>query len=73
MTQIARLIVLGDSLSDRGTLNKRKLLSFIPMSYLSGLSSKAPKGRFTNGYLWGDYVCTTTAEHIPLKPNYPKT
>ncbi len=52
-TKITHLVVLGDSLSDRGTLNKRELLGFIPMSYLSGLRSKSPKGRFTNGFLWG--------------------
>ena len=66
MTRIRQLVVLGDSLSDRGTLDKRKLLGFIPLSYLSGLSKKSPKGRFTNGYLWGDYVSATTAEEFAI-------
>ena len=51
--KITQLIIMGDSLSDRGTLNQRKLFGLIPMSYLSGLSSKSPRGRFTNGFLWG--------------------
>lgn len=66
-TKITHLVVLGDSLSDRGTLNKRELLGFIPMSYLSGLRSKSPKGRFTNGFLWGDYVGATTAEQFEIE------
>jgi phospholipase/lecithinase/hemolysin len=66
MTRIRQLVVLGDSLSDRGTLDKRKLLGFIPLSYLSGLSKKSPKGRFTNGYLWGDYVSAATAEEFAI-------
>nr|WP_241480327.1 SGNH/GDSL hydrolase family protein [Legionella norrlandica] len=65
--KISHLVVLGDSLSDKGTLNKRELLGFIPMSYLSGLSSKSPRGRFTNGFLWGDYVGATTAEQFEIE------
>ena len=65
-THISHLVVLGDSLSDRGTLNKRELLGLIPMSYLSGLSDKSPRGRFTNGFLWGDFVSATIAEHFEI-------
>jgi len=64
--KISHLVVLGDSLSDRGTLDKRELLGFIPMSYLSGLHSKSPRGRFTNGFLWGDYVSATTVEQFEI-------
>ncbi len=67
MTRISRLVVLGDSLSDRGTMDKRKLLGFIPMALLSGLYGKSPKGRFTNGYLWGDYYCSTIAEGFEIE------
>lgn len=67
MTRISRLVVLGDSLSDRGTLDKRKLLGFIPMALLSGLYGKSPKGRFTNGYLWGDYYCSAIAEGFQIE------
>ncbi|MCL9684801.1 SGNH/GDSL hydrolase family protein [Legionella maioricensis] len=66
MTRIRQLVVLGDSLSDRGTLDKRKLLGFIPLDFLSGLKGKSPKGRFTNGYLWGDYVSAATAEEFTI-------
>ncbi len=65
-TKITRIVTLGDSLSDRGTLDKRKLLGLLPMSYLSGLSSKSPRGRFTNGFLWGDFVSATTAEQFEI-------
>ncbi|CEG57885.1 SGNH/GDSL hydrolase family protein [Legionella fallonii] len=67
MTRISRLVVLGDSLSDRGTLDKRELLGFIPMGLLSGLYGKSPKGRFTNGYLWGDYYCSAVAEGFEIE------
>ena len=67
MIRISQLVVLGDSLSDRGTLYKRMLLGILPMSYLSGLSKKASsKDRFTNGYLWGDYVSATAAENFEI-------
>jgi phospholipase/lecithinase/hemolysin len=67
MNGICQLIILGDSLSDRGTYNKRNLLGVITLSYLSGHSDKSPKGRFTNGYLWGDYICATTAEDFEIQ------
>lgn len=65
--KITHRIVQGDSLSDRGTLDKRNILGFIPMNYLSGLSSKSPRGRFTNGFLWGDFVATTGIEKLEIK------
>jgi phospholipase/lecithinase/hemolysin len=52
--KISHFVMMGDSLSDRGTLNKKKLFGFIPMSRLSGLSKDSPLGRFTNGLTWGD-------------------
>lgn len=51
---ISHIVMMGDSLSDRGTLNNRYLLGFIPMRWLSGLAGKSPNGRFTNGYTWSD-------------------
>lgn len=66
MIRISRFLVLGDSLSDRGTLNNRYLAGVIPMRIASGLSSKSPRGRFTNGFLWGDYVTATTAEQFEI-------
>ncbi|MCL9683610.1 SGNH/GDSL hydrolase family protein [Legionella maioricensis] len=67
MIRISQLVVLGDSLSDRGTLDRRKLLGLLPMSYVTGLSGRAPRGRFTNGYLWADYLCTTVLEDFAIE------
>jgi phospholipase/lecithinase/hemolysin len=55
--KISHIVMMGDSLSDRGTLNNRYLFGFIPMRWLSGLANKSPKGRFTNGYTWSDALC----------------
>lgn len=65
--KIKNLIIMGDSLSDRGTLNKELLFGCIPMSYLSGLSDYSPKGRFTNGLLWSDRVVTEMANKFTIK------
>lgn len=54
--KISRFVTMGDSLSDRGTLQNRYLLGFIPMSWLSGLRGESPQGRFTNGLAWSDHV-----------------
>lgn len=56
-SKINHLIVMGDSLSDRGTLAKRHGLGLIPMRTFSGLEAKkSPFGRFTNGYNWIDTI-----------------
>ena len=47
--KIERILVFGDSLSDRGTMAKSALNAF------SGLPGHSPHGRFTNGYVWLDY------------------
>jgi hypothetical protein len=61
-TLIHHFITMGDSLSDRGTMDERKLFGLIPMSGLSGLSSESPKGRFTNGYVWLDAFTAEVSE-----------
>ncbi len=48
--QISRFLMMGDSLSDWGSVKRRHLLGFIPMSWIAGLDKNSPKGRFTNGY-----------------------
>ena len=53
---ISNIIMMGDSLSDRGTMYKRQLFGLIPMSKLSGLQGRSPRGRFTNGYVWSDHL-----------------
>lgn len=54
--KISRFVTMGDSLSDRGTLYRRYLLGFIPMSWVSGLKGASPQGRFTNGLAWSDHI-----------------
>jgi phospholipase/lecithinase/hemolysin len=53
---ISHVVIMGDSLSDRGTLARRRLLGVIPMAWLSGLTGKAPIDRFTNGFAWSDDI-----------------
>lgn len=63
---ISRFITEGDSLSDRGTLNKRRILGLIPMSWVSGLNKESPLGRFTNGLTWDDHVTAMFANVFML-------
>jgi phospholipase/lecithinase/hemolysin len=53
MKTIKHIVVLGDSLSDEGDLDHRKLFGIIPLAALSGLDD-TPIGRFTNGFTWVD-------------------
>src|SRR3990167_11264202 len=55
---IEDIVVIGDSLSDRGAMAARRLMGVIPMEVLSGLSSKSPDHRFTNGLVWTDYFAS---------------
>lgn len=61
---IRRFITMGDSLSDRGTMYRRKLLGFIPMRWLAGVP---PTHRFTNGYTWDDQVSAKFANEFIIK------
>lgn len=54
--KISHVVILGDSLSDRGTMDRRYLFGFIPMAGVSGLKGKSPDGRFTNHYAWSDHL-----------------
>lgn len=63
---IQKIYILGDSLSDRGTLWKRKILGLVPMRALSGLTHKSSKGRFTNGYVWADNFAAALINHWVL-------
>jgi phospholipase/lecithinase/hemolysin len=67
MPPIQHIIMMGDSLSDRGTLAKRKLLGLLPFEKLSGLEGKSPKGRFTNGYVWSDAFATKLANELIIE------
>ena len=59
--------MMGDSLSDRGTMYHRRLFGMIPMSKLTGLQSESPAGRFTNGLAWSDHVSAWIAEDFEIK------
>ena len=63
---IRRRIFIGDSLSDRGTLDHAKLLNIIPMSLFSGLVGKSPLGRFTNGLPWTDQLAVAGIEQLEI-------
>ncbi|MFZ2316013.1 MAG: SGNH/GDSL hydrolase family protein [Gammaproteobacteria bacterium] len=52
---IRYLTILGDSLSEQGSLNTRSVCC-IPLAKFSGLSGKSLNGRFTNGWCWDDYL-----------------
>lgn len=60
---ITQIVVLGDSLSDRGTMNKRKFEGVIPLRALAGLNG-SPEGRFTNGFAWDDDFTTMILSHL---------
>ncbi|WP_058513490.1 SGNH/GDSL hydrolase family protein [Legionella santicrucis] len=66
MIRISRIVVLGDSLSDRGTFDKRKLFGFIPLSDFNEVGYDSPRGRFTNGFVWGDYFVTAIIEDFEI-------
>ncbi|WP_058465022.1 SGNH/GDSL hydrolase family protein [Legionella cincinnatiensis] len=66
MIKISRIVVLGDSLSDRGTFDKRKLFGFIPLGDFYEVGFDAPRGRFTNGFVWGDYFVTAIIEDFEI-------
>ncbi len=63
-SKISRFVMMGDSLSDRGTLARRYLCWVFSMSYLSGLSQHSPLGRFTNGLAWTDHVSAMVADQF---------
>ncbi|KTD14805.1 putative thermolabile hemolysin [Legionella gratiana] len=59
---IEHIITMGDSLSDPGEMDHKKLGGIIPMDGLSGLKGKSPKGAFTNGYVWDTDFGTDVVE-----------
>lgn len=54
--KISHIVMMGDSLSDRGTADNAEILGCIPMRWFAGLVGTSPKGRFTNGYVWADVI-----------------
>lgn len=64
-TSISYLITMGDSLSDRGTFYHRYLFGLIPVKNL--LQHQPPKGRFTTGFVWSDYISAMIANELLIK------
>lgn len=68
--RIENLLVIGDSLTDRGTMARSAIAAF------SGLYGKSPHGRFTNGYVWLDYFIQQVVQkgQIPewIQPKTPQ-
>ncbi|WP_237759015.1 SGNH/GDSL hydrolase family protein [Legionella birminghamensis] len=58
---------MGDSLTDRGTINNKYLWGCIPMKWITGLDKKSPDGRFTNGYAWSDHLSAGIAENFIIR------
>lgn len=70
---IRYIIVMGDSLSDRGTFARRSILfGLIPKDWLVDMS-KFPHGRFTNGYNWDDLICELLVSRFLVKDLEGKT
>lgn len=65
--KISHMVMMGDSLSDRGTADKGYVLGCIPLAFLAGLSGTSPKGRFTNGYVWADVISSLFASDFMIK------
>lgn len=64
---ISHIIIMGDSLTDRGTLYKEKLFGFIPMSVVAGIAGTSPADRFTNGLPWSDHFIASLANELTIK------
>lgn len=65
--KISHIVMMGDSLSDRGTADKAEILGCIPMKWFAGLIGTSPKGRFTNGYVWADVISAFFANDFLIK------
>ena len=65
--KISHIVLMGDSLSDRGVMDHRLLFGIIPMDKFSGLRGESPDGRFTNGYAWSDFVSAMIANEFLIK------
>lgn len=64
---ISHLVVMGDSLSDRGTVCKRYLGGVIPMRWILEMDAHTHNGRFTNQNTWDDDFSTMLASGFLAK------
>ena len=67
MKKISHIVMMGDSLSDRGTANKDYIFGFIPLATSHDLANTSPRGRFTNGYVWSDVIGSMFASNFMVK------
>lgn len=70
---IARLVVFGDSLSDSGNMDKRRLFGLLPIPG-TGLD-KSGDGRFADGLVWPGFFALAWARKIiahTLKDDYAR-
>lgn len=67
MKKISHIVMMGDSLSDRGTANKDYIFGFIPLATSHDLANTSPRGRFTNGYVWSDVIGSMFANDFLVK------
>lgn len=65
-TVIKHLVIMGDSLSDRGFMDSLKLGGLLPMDIFSGLKGVSPDKRFTNGYVWVDELVSLLATDFKI-------
>lgn len=65
--KISHMVMMGDSLSDRGTVANTEVLGCIPLAWLAGIAGNSPKGRFTNGYVWADVISSFFANDFLIK------
>lgn len=61
-----RVIIIGDSMTDRGQMNEAYLCGLIPMSYVTGLAGKSPDGSFTNGLAWSDHFSAMLSTELAV-------
>ena len=65
--KISEVVLLGDSLMDRGAMYEKKLFGFIPMRWITGLQGKTGGDSFTNGFTWSDYFIAALASEFTIK------
>lgn len=60
MKKFEYVVVMGDSISDRGEMYENPVLRLF-----SGLNGVSPEGSFTNGYVWTDFLVMALLTGLP--------
>ncbi|QDQ40931.1 SGNH/GDSL hydrolase family protein [Legionella geestiana] len=68
-TEITEVLLIGDSLTDRGEWVDDRLFGCIPGTLVTGLQGRSPQGSFTNGFAWSDFVATWLANRCIIEPS----